>query len=429
MHRRHSNRPDTRFTHSSTVDGKTAIVRFTLSAKADCRLRFDFDVLDQSSFNLVSKTMGRPGMRSCHFALDAQSRSGNRVSSDTLSLISFRHKDGGFTIEVDYLAATVRLVMDGFARNPILKLWFRGFSSYRNTPVETPLGTLEIWGATKPSSVDEMTGFVAIKSQKDTADSAWCSKADEFLSHMHRGMALAYGGRLQTPRLDHVEGNIFTATFFAGSGHQPEFPIQHSLNQGPIISALTNRYFERGPLPEVLWTALGWMQVDTTFDEVRFLTAMTAIETIIESELPARRGTVLPKTKFKTLRRRLEEVIALYPDATCTQRDVFATRVAGINKKTFAEKIDAVFDHYRISRRDFSTEVILSLVRLRNEIVHRGLLPDNTDIWESIILVRELITRIFLSEIGFEGRYCCYIGGRHDRDFPELPMLQDKAPL
>ena len=63
----------------------------------------------------------------------------------------------------------------------------------------------------------------------------------------------------------------------------------------------------------------------------------------------------------------------------------------------------------------------MSLVNLRNKIVHSGVLPDDVDIWESIILVRELITRILLSEIGFEGRYCCYIGGLHDRDFPELP--------
>jgi hypothetical protein len=44
--------------------------------------------------------------------------------------------------------------------------------------------------------------------------------------------------------------------------------------------------------------------------------------------------------------------------------------------------------------------------------------PKDADLWPSIILVRELITRILLKEIGFVGRYCCYVGGLNDRDFP-----------
>ncbi|GLS31394.1 hypothetical protein SAMN04488498_1646 [Mesorhizobium albiziae] len=60
--------------------------------------------------------------------------------------------------------------------------------------------------------------------------------------------------------------------------------------------------------------------------------------------------------------------------------------------------------------------------------MHRGLLPD-VDIWDGIVLVRELITRILLSEIGFQGRYCCYVGGLHDRNFPEAATvpLEDQS--
>lgn len=58
------------------------------------------------------------------------------------------------------------------------------------------------------------------------------------------------------------------------------------------------------------------------------------------------------------------------------------------------------------------------LIKLRDAIVHTGHAPKDTDIWLSIILVRELVTRILLKEIGFVGRYCCYVGGLNDRDFP-----------
>ena len=235
---------------------------------------------------------------------------------------------------------------------------------------------------------------------------------------MHRGLALAHGGRLQTPRLDHIEGSVITSTFFAGKPFQPEFPIQYHLNHGPFIQALADRYQSRGPLPDALWTSLGWMQTDTTFNEIRFLTAMTALETIIESQLPDPRGTTIPKSDFRSLREQVEAVIAANEQLSEESKKIFLRKVGQLNQKTFAEKIGALFDHYEIPRRDFDNNVIVGLVRLRNEIVHRGAAPCSADVWPQIILVRELVTRILLKEIGFKGRYCCYVGGRNDRDFP-----------
>lgn len=404
------------------VVGEDAIaVRFSLSARADCRLRFEFDAVDGGSFVRLAKTMGKPGQAIEHFAVDANSKAGDRITSDTLSLAAYRHNHKGHLIEVNYLSVTVTNVMKEMAPKPILKLWFRGFSSFRNSPVETPLGTLAVWGATKgSSSADEMSGCVTITAPSATPGADWIIQADQFLRHMHQGLAFAHGARLQTPRLDHAEGNTFTATFYAGSGNRQEFAVQHSLDHDPIIAALVRRYFDQGPVPEVVWIGLRWMQSGTSVDEVRFLTAMTALETIIESQLPEKRGTIVPKAKFKIVRQKLIDVVDHDRDLTSDQREIFRERVKGINQKPLSAKIDAVFDHYRISRRDFPLETIVSLVRLRNTIVHTGVLPDDVDIWDWIILVRELITRILLSEIGFKGRYCCYVGGWHDRDFPDL---------
>ncbi|MER9070069.1 hypothetical protein NKH84_26465 [Mesorhizobium sp. M0902] len=411
-----------RYRGKLAVDGIEVDVRFTLSAKADCRLSFEFDAVDGASFMLLAKTMGRPGQLNGHFAIDALTRGGDRVTSDTMSLGAYQVNNDGYFIEASYLAATVTRVMKNGAPKPILKLWFRGFSSYRNSTVETPLGTVAVWGATKGSDSDEMSGCVAISAPSEVPDASWIVQADEFLRHMHQGLAFAHGGGLQTPRLDHIEGNIFKATFFSGSGYQPEFPVQYSLHHGPIIAALVARYFDQGPVSEVVWIALRWMQSGTTVDEVRFLTGMTALETIIESELPAKKGTIIPKANFKMLRQKLMDMVDHSLDLTVDQREIFKKRIEGNNKKSLPEKIDALFDHYKISRRDFPLTTVVSLVNLRNKIVHTGVVPDDVGIWGSIILVRELITRILLSEIGFNGRYCCYIGGRHDRNFPELPL-------
>ncbi|CAN7738926.1 hypothetical protein LJR234_006650 [Mesorhizobium amorphae] len=404
-----------RYRGQLAIGGETMDVRFTLSAKADCRLRFKFDPMNGPGYVRLIQSMGKPGQPSQHFSIDARNRSGDRVVSDTLSVIGV----GRGAIEAGYLTATVTTLLKEPIPKPILRLYFRGFSSFRNSVVETPLGTLAVAGATNPKT-DEMSGYVLIRAPDVSPGDDWRAKADDFLRHMHQGLAFAHGGRLQTPRLDYIEGKNFAATFISGSGWQPEFPVQYSLNQDPIIAALVHRYFNGGPISAVIWIALRWMQSGTTVDEVRFLTAMTALEAIIESELPAKKGTIIPKSEFKALRQKLMEVIDQHPGLTQVQRDIFKKRTEGNNKKTLPEKIDALFDHYKISRRDFDQSTLAALVTLRNKIVHTGVLPDEVDIWESIILVRELITRILLSEIGFRGRYCCYIGGQHDRDFPDL---------
>ncbi|MDX8458181.1 hypothetical protein [Mesorhizobium humile] len=403
--------------------GQPVDVRFSLSAKADCRLRFKFDALGGQSFLLLAQTFGKPGLPSERLSLDARTKSGDRITSDTLSMAGYSVNDDGHFIEVSYLTATVSQAMKKTTPRPLLRLWFRGFSSFRNSPVKTPLGILAVWGSSDGSRADEMSGCVTLEAPSEAPGAGWVADADQFLRYMHQGLAFAHGARLQTPRVDYVEGNTLTATFYSGVGYQQELSVQHFLNHGPFIAALVRRYFEKGPVPEVIWIGLRWMQSGSTADEVRFLTAMTALETIIETVLPAKKGSTVPKSTFKGLRQKLLDVVDQQPDLTASQNEIFKERIKGINQKPLSAKIDGLFDHYKMSREDFGMDVIVSLVKLRNTLVHTGVLPEEIDIWDRIILVRELITRILLSEIGFKGSYCCYIGGQHDRDFPVVPSL------
>jgi hypothetical protein len=222
---------------------------------------------------------------------------------------------------------------------------------------------------------------------------------------------------VQTPLLDCVHGLILERTFFDGSGFARELPVQHSHNQEPFIKALVERYERSGSLPDILWTALGWMQTDTTFNETRFLSGMTALEAIVGS-LPDKHGTIIPEASFKLLRQHIENVVVADDTLSGEARGILIGKVRQLNQKTFSQKIHALFDHYQIPKRDFEGTVVRDLIRLRNDIVHRGSAPDGVDIWPSIVLVRELITRVLLKEIGFVGRYCCYVGRLNDRKFP-----------
>jgi hypothetical protein len=152
-----------------------------------------------------------------------------------------------------------------------VRWWFRSFSSFRNPVFKTRLGNLVVCGATGSVGAEEISAYVALEAPCGDPGDDWHEEAGDFLRHMHNGLALAHGGRLQKPLLEYAQGRIREMTFYHGSGFTRELPVQHSLHQEPFIKALIERYERSGPLQDIIWTALGWMQTDPTFDEVRFL--------------------------------------------------------------------------------------------------------------------------------------------------------------
>lgn len=407
-----------RFKGEIEIDGVASNVTFTLSAGPDFRLKFEIDPIGTELYLHAMRRSGKPGEEEQSLAIRGESDEGKRVSSDNLFLNGVGSNGDGYYINVTSNLATVTTPLARPAKAPLLRLWFRSFQSFRNPLLETPLGLLQVHGDTHVDDPDKVSGAVAIQAYSSDVGEGWYNAADDLLRHMHRGLAFAHGGRLQTPRLDYSSGELATTTFFAGRGFQSEFPVFHQLNHGPFIRALVDRYQNQGPLHEEIWHALNWIQTGSTFDEIRFLTGMTAIETIVESQLPVKKGTIIPKSKFRELRNKIQEVISSNEILSVEIKEKFNNGVASLNRKTLREKIDALFDQFQISRQDFGGEVIGGLVGLRNEIVHRGAIPEKVEIWPQILLVREIITRIILNEVGFSGKYLCYVDGYGERVFP-----------
>ena len=402
------------------IDGYSSEVTFRLSAAADGILRIDFDPVKSQAYVAVAKAEGRPGESTKLSKLHGIGADGSEFSSESAYLHGGGSNEKGHHIRAVVYSGTVKQPLEKRVGRPRAIYWLRSFESFRNETIETPLGRLAVRGNTPPVAVDQISGLVALEKSSASDAETWRDAADAFLRHVQLGLSFAHGGRLQVPIIDYYAEQIRERTFIGGNGFRSEFRVQHALNHTPFIKALVNRYFEKGPLPDSLWTALGWMQVDTTIDEVRFLAAMTALEAIIEGELPEGRRTKVSKAEFNSLRGDIENIIAANNALSLDEKAFISGKLSDLNNRTFREKIEALFEHYKISRRDFDGAVLKDLIRLRNDIVHRGIVPEAvSDVMPSIILVRELITRILLSEIGFKGRYCCYVGTWNDRDFPE----------
>lgn len=367
---------------------------------------------------MVTQDTGRPGQRTREYSLTARSQTGRTLSSETAYIVGAGHRSGQYYIDLAARSADVTHPLAEPIEKPFLRLLLRSFRSFVNPVIDTRLGNLAVKGATKTNTIDDVSGSIIIQAFDSTVDRSWLDQADAFLSHIHRGMSFAHGGRLQTPRLDHGEGTLVRSTFFSGSASNPEFAVQHQLNHGPFIRALVDRWETKGPLPDLLWTALGWMHADTTIDEVRFLTAMTALETIVATQLPRQQRKLLDRAAFKPLHQAIKAMIDNHRNLSEETRALLAAKVGDLNRPGVRTKIRGLLGYYGIAGPDMTDETIRFLVELRNDIVHRGTIPGSLDIWKGIVLAREIVTRVLLKEIGFTGRYCCYIGGLHDRNFP-----------
>jgi hypothetical protein len=348
----------TEFVGQLSLDDETVPITFRVSVGSDCRLHVDPVTVDARTYHLAARSLGRPGSDCEELALTGASTDGKTISSKHVFICGYGHDDSRRWIDLKSIQSEITVPLDRRVEKPVMQLWLRSFRSFSNPVTETSLGKLAVWGAAGHVAPDDMSGCVCLQASSADPGDGWRKNADDFLRHLQQGLALAHGGRLQTPRLDYINELTREMILFDGTGVAPEFPVQYHLNHGPFIQALVHRYQTKGSLSDDLWKALDWTHTDTSFDEMRFLSGMIAVEVIIRGQLPKE-----------------------------------------YRKKPLRNRIYALFDHYVIPREDFEDEVICKLVDLRNEIVHEGGASNAADLWPSIILVRELISRNRLESV------------------------------
>lgn len=341
--------------------------------------------------------------------------------SDSADLRGANFGTSGNSIKVLVRKAKVVLNLPEGVPAPRMRLWFRGFKSFRNPLVKMSLGVVEVYGEGKDVAQDDMSGCVTVQAEADTDLDGWVERADDFLTFMHRGLGFANGGRLQTPRLDLLVDNRWEATYYEGDGFGRGLPPVHHLNQGPIIEALARRFDDPRPFPDMLWAAISWLHNDNRFDEGRFLMSMTALETIVEHVIPKTLTTVMSKPDFNAVREKLFAALA-ETGIDSISLEIYQGKISNLNGRTLAQKIGALRDHYGLPQETFSDEAILAVIRARNGIVHTGESSGRREIWPKVVFVRELISHIVFQEIGYSGPYESYVGG-YRMVHPELEKL------
>lgn len=394
-----------------------ATVEFCAEVGADCRLVVEPLIVPANAYVALAKQMGRPGRHSEPITLNGSSQDGVLFSSEHMEVSGIQSGSSGNTVKVRTGEASLSVprARDYDTGNLGLKFHLRSFRSFRPQPVETPLGMLTVQGATRTSSVDEVSGSITIQAPDEDVTDDWYSDAEAFGEFVWKGLQFGHGGRLHVPLVREFRQTHEVATFYRGSGRPAHLASIHFLDQSEFIGALVDRYFADDDFPNAVWQAVGWLNNDSSIDEVRFLTLMTAIETILHTLVPNADSTLIPKLDFKPIQDALLEQLASF-NREAEVQEVLASNIRQINRAPLSTRLKAVVDKYGLSTDTFDQALIRRLNKQRVSIVHRGASLAKDDLWECLLYAREMIALIVFAELRYRGQYQSYAEGHEQRN-------------
>ncbi len=370
------------------------------------------------------RSVGRPGQLITEFGLDCETSDGKRLTSNQISIAEWRHNSESLHIKLDVGEASLAIATDETHDCPVLCSLLLGFSCFPPVNAETPMGRIVVRGATRATDLDRISGWIAAEAPADSHSATWRQSAGNMLSHLRSVLAFARGAPLAAPVTEFYEGDTVEVTFQDTVGTHASYMPPISRNLEPIVAAAAKNIALVEDYREAFDIAISWFLVPTSVDEVRFLSGMTAIDGLASRCLEECQISILGKSASRRLAQRVRALVNDQSGIDDSKKCAIKQKTPELNRRPFMQQIVALLERWRVSRVSIDDECLKRLIRLRNEIVHQGSAPEHEELWPSILVVREILVRLLLSMLQFEGAYQCYIGGRHIRHFPGCKPVQ-----
>ncbi len=374
---------------------RNTVPEFTLSGVAADGLVFESD----------SVTFNHPGERSCG--------THNRVWSKPIGEVGEAH----FIRALDQSAAAT-----------FLRLRLKGFECVRALYAECTLGKIHVAGETKLGDPENLTGYITIEAWESPSDAAgWRNKAEKLLEHLRRILSLASATMLQAPILEYVHCHELRVECLSQSRQNaPVMRVFHKINLQPVLDAAIASFFDPPIAAKNLFFAIEWFAMSSTYNEVRLVNAMTALENLLDSNLPEEETLIqLPRDFRKTreiLRKVIKTCLNRWPpkDADVVRKDL-SEKLADLNRRSLKRKLYLLAMSWQVPLEGISEEQVSQAIDARNRIVHKGQhsqVQDVPDLWDHMTVARELVVRFLLTAIGFRGQYISHVGGHRFAHFP-----------
>ena len=149
------------------------------------------------------------------------------------------------------------------------------------------MGTIAIAAHHSKGDRNALTGTLQIRATTVPEDlPRWRNEADRLLEHIRRVMSIAAASLLRSPITEFFAGEVNEVTALSQIAQgQAGLRAIRSQRQKEFFSAAVTSFFTPPIAAEQLFFAIEWFAMDVTYNEMRLVCAMTALENLIEANL------------------------------------------------------------------------------------------------------------------------------------------------
>lgn len=439
--RRQARKPDPddlctfqRFTGTLACAGDAMPIRFKARIGRDGEVELDIHAFRLSRRTWWVKDRFNERNADHQFRLTGTTADGLTFETDSLSFTSLGARYSGTSNwhrlkpRGECGKVTFRKSLDKPADGLALKLHLKGFECFPQLRANSPLGRIVVAGATDLGDADRLSGFVLLRPEEQPqGPAAWRAEAELMLEHLRRILSFAASTMLQAPLLESWAGMFYEAEILSQSRqHAPVMRVVHKLDQQRLLDAAVTSWVDPPIEAHNLFFAIEWFSMATTYNEVRLVNAMTALENLIDSNLGDSEKHIEASRAADRTRRALRNVVVRClaqwsPDEAESVAAELTPKLRDLNRRSLRDKLYRLAARWQVPLDGISDEHIRGVIAQRNAIVHSGQhRPSATgpDLWHHMTIVRELVVRFLLSAIRYRGGYISHVGGYHLAEFP-----------
>ena len=303
------------------------------------------------------------------------------------------------------------------------------------------MGTVSIDGPTSISGFTALAGAIRLNASEAPPDlERWRDEGGRLLEHVRRVMSIATATMLRGPIVE----------FYAGGGSDVKvssqtsqtstvLPSIHFMRHDAIFKTAVQSFFNRPVEAKHIFFAIEWLVMEATYNEMRLVCVMTALEALVESNLEDAASGIETPEVFEKTRRVLRRVIRKCLDKSAPERAADTTaeldeKLLELNRRSLFRKLKILAARWRVPLDGISDAYIKAAFRARNEVIHRGQYyedktEEDADLWVHVALIREVVIRFLFTAIGYEGDYISYVGKAHDTKFHRLTFCSRRTTI
>ncbi len=375
---------------------------------------------------------------------------GNSITSDSVVLNSLgpRMDESGDWISLEgqciHLRVDTAKLLNEKKTEIVVQYRLLGFQCFDRLSGRTDLGTIGLTGVSNIKNYNEVAGVLTIKRppEQNCSLDDWLERCDMLTRSILDIVSFANDRYITWTRRSVFHQRTWAFSLFVGprTAGSPSQPVFSYLHLQPILNLTLSNYTEELKKETGIDVAIEWFLMKSTYAEGQFLAAMTALEHLIHVHARKRnRDAIFEKDDFyKILRPQIgvaleDSLAAMMGKEDNTEKREGINRkfrssrrkIDELNRYPFKENLRTFLKEYEVPLDGIAKDIELA-IDARHQIVHRGLytqVSEDQSIRDHLAVLRELLVRIFLTLLKYDGQYQSFLNGQEDRKFPSSAKL------